>query len=47
MSDDFTTRIKSIYETKRIQTKKEINDALIDFSKKIEKRKEELYKEVL
>ncbi len=47
MNDELTIRVKSMYETKRAQTKKEINNALTDFSKKIEKRKEELYKEVL
>jgi len=47
MVDDFINRIKNMYESKRSQMKKEVNDALLNVSKRIEQKKEELYKEVL
>jgi hypothetical protein len=47
MGDDFVERIKFMYESKKSEIKKEINESLIKLSKRIEERKDEIYKEVL
>ncbi|MDH5811904.1 MAG: hypothetical protein QXZ28_00210 [Candidatus Methanomethylicaceae archaeon] len=47
MGDDFNTRIKNLYESKRAEIKKEINNTLLSLSKRIDQKKDELYKEVL
>lgn len=47
MDDVFITRIKSLYDSKRSEIKNEINNSLLSISKRIEQKKDELYKEVL
>ena len=47
MDEDFSAYIKSQYASKITQAKKQINEALSNLSKKIEQKKQELYKEVL
>lgn len=47
MDDVFIARIKSLYDSKRSEIKNEINNSLLSLSKRIEQKKDELYKEVL
>lgn len=47
MDDVFITRIKSLYDSKRSEIKNKINNSLLSLSKRIEQKKDELYKEVL
>ncbi|MGQ9759636.1 MAG: hypothetical protein ACUVQ5_03575 [Candidatus Methanomethylicaceae archaeon] len=47
MDEDFVAEIKRLYESNKALAKKQINEALSSLTKKIEQKKEELYKEVL
>ncbi len=47
MDEDFYTKIKRLYDSKKTSTKKLITEALTNLSSRIERKKDELYKEVL
>lgn len=47
MDEDIVLPIKRLYDSKKNLVKQQINDAISSLLKRIEQKREELYKEVL